>query len=58
VILFALEIAVMIPVAWAGYRWIERPFIVRRAPWRRAPAPTGPAPDPEPAPSIATVPSG
>jgi peptidoglycan/LPS O-acetylase OafA/YrhL len=54
VVMFLIEMAIMVPVAWAGYQWIERPFIVRRAPWRRAPAPAV-EPEPAPAPSVATA---
>jgi peptidoglycan/LPS O-acetylase OafA/YrhL len=53
-LMFAMEMAVMIPVAWIGYQYIERPFIVRRAPWRRRlPA----AAEPATAPASPTIPA-
>ena len=52
-VMFAMEMAIMIPVAWVGYQFIERPFILRRAPWRRRPA-AGTA---GPAPAVATIPA-
>jgi peptidoglycan/LPS O-acetylase OafA/YrhL len=44
-------------VAWAGYRWIEEPFIRMRSPWRRGDQPS-PLPAHVQAPAPQRVPAG
>jgi peptidoglycan/LPS O-acetylase OafA/YrhL len=43
--------ALSLVVAWAGYRWLELPFIRMRSPWRRADSPLPPHAGPTGAPA-------